>query len=639
MYLGTILGPSALLAVIPLPHLAHYRWTLVLGWMILSSILVLPQRIRAEDKHPLSRLLQRAYSPAFTFAMAHPAFIVGTMLLLLASTAVPFSRLGSEFMPPLEEGDLLYMPTTDPGISMDKVRELLQQTDALIKQFPEVQSVFGKAGRAETATDPAPPSMLETTIVLRRDKASWRHVPVPRLYDVLPEGLRAPLRRLWPDSRPITTDELIYGYDLPGHLHVKGLNEVVQIPRLTNSWTMPIKTRIDMLSTGIKTPVGIKVLGPDLATLAEVSQRIAEVLKTAQGTAGHTVSAFPEKSVGGNYLDIRIDRDEIARYGLNVGDVQDVIASATGGMNIGQTVEGLQRYPIDVRYPQELRDNLTALRQTLVATPGGAQVPLAQLATIDIHKGPPMLKSENAVLTSWVYVDIAGTDVGTYVQNAQRAVDAQVKLPSGYSLVWSGQYEYMEQARKRLQVAVPLAAVTIILLLYLATRSWLRVGIVVLAVPFSLIGASWLVYLLGYNLSLAVWVGVIALAGLDAETGLVMLLYLDHSFERFRGLGRMRDDGDLWHAVHDGAVQRIRPKMMTVMVVFSGLMPLLWATGAGADTMRRLAAPMIGGLATSFVMELLVYPVLFYQAKRVGLRRERRLAAALPVAADNSQGG
>jgi Cu(I)/Ag(I) efflux system membrane protein CusA/SilA len=635
MYLGGILGPALLLALVPLPHLGDHRVAMVLGWMVLAAIVLLPQRIHSEEKHPLSRLLQRAYSPAFTFVLAHPLLVAGGMLLLLASTAWPLSQLGSEFMPPLEEGDLLYMPTTDPGISIDKVRELLQQTDALIKQFPEVETVFGKAGRAQTATDPAPPSMLETTIVLKRDKTLWRQVPVPRFYAFLPRAIKAPFRHFWPDVRPITVNELIYGYNfgdsLPGNLHARGLNEVIQIPGLTNSWTMPIKTRIDMLSTGIKTPVGIKVLGPNLATLGNLAQRISEVVRTAEGTGRYTVSAFPEKSVGGYYLDIDINREQIARYGLNVADVQDVIMSASGGVNIGETVEGLERYPINLRYPHELRDSPTALRQTLVPTPSGAHIPLAQLATLGIHKGPPMIKSENAVPTSWVYVDIAGIDVGTYVKNAQRAVEAQVKLPTGYTIVWSGQYEYMEAARKRLQVAVPLAAIIIILLLYLATRSWLRVGIVALAVPFSLIGAMWLPYLLGYNLSLAVWVGVIALAGLDAETGLVMLLYLDHSFERFRGEGRMRDERDLWHAIHDGAVQRIRPKMMTVMVVFMGLVPLLWGTGAGADTMRRLAAPMIGGLATSFVMELLVYPVIFYQAKRIGLRRDHRQQMAAAV--------
>jgi Cu(I)/Ag(I) efflux system membrane protein CusA/SilA len=561
--------------------------------------------------------------------MAHPVVTLGTVVLLMASTLLPASRLGSEFMPPLEEGDLLYMPTTDPGISMGKARELLQQTDAIIKEFPEVATVFGKAGRAETATDPAPPSMLETTIVLHRDLRRWRQVPVARFYSWLPAALQGPFRRLWPDLRPITVDELVYGYHLPQGPHVPGLNEVLQIPGLTNSWTMPIKTRIDMLTTGIKTPVGIKILGPDLATLATLAAQISDAVRTDARTGPYTVSAFPEKTVGGNYLDIRVDRTAIARYGLAVADVQDVIMSATGGMSIGATVEGRERYPISVRYPHELRDSVAALGQTLVATPGGAQIPLAQLATIAIHRGPPMIKSENAVPTSWVYVDIARQDVGTYVRNAQRVVTARVPLPAGYSLVWSGQYEYMQAAHARLQVAVPLAVVAIILLLYLATRSWLRVVIVLLAGPFSLVGAFWLLYLYGYHLSLAVWVGVIALAGLDAETGLVMLLYLDGSYERARAAGRLRDRADLWHAVHEGAVRRVRPKVMTVATTFMGLVPLLWASGAGADTMRRLAVPMIGGLVTSFFMELLVYPVIFFAAKRWSLGRRRATATGV----------
>jgi Cu(I)/Ag(I) efflux system membrane protein CusA/SilA len=422
----------------------------------------------------------------------------------------------------------------------------------------------------------------------------------------------------------------VYGYEWPDGTHVPGLNEVIQIPGLTNAWTMPIKTRIDMLSTGIKTPVGIKVMGPDLGTLSTISGHIADIVKTADGVGAHTVSAFAEKSVGGNYLDIRIQRGEIARYGLTVADVQDVIMSAMGGMNVTHTVEGLERYPVNVRYPHELRDNLPSLRQALAATPSGAQVPLGQLASIEIHKGPPMVKSENARLTSWVYVDIAGIDVGTYVKHAQRAVEKGLDLPPGYTVVWSGQYEYMQAAKKRLMVVVPFAGVLIVLLLYLATRSWLRVCIVMLAVPFSLVGAIWLLYLLDYNLSLAVWVGVIALAGLDAETGLVMLLYLDNSFERFRGEGRMRNADDLWHAIHDGAVKRIRPKTMTVCAIFAGLLPLLWASGAGADTMRRLAVPMIGGVSTSFILELLIYPVIFYIAKRIALHSAFRLHRTRP---------
>ncbi|MBI1337749.1 MAG: AcrB/AcrD/AcrF family protein [Phycisphaera sp.] len=624
--LAVMFVPAAALMLVPLGEMGNFRGWVALGWVVLMGMLLVPQKIIHERANPISWVMQRLYHPFFVFVMQYRWLTVLVAGVLVLSTAYPYMRLGSEFMPPLEEGDLLYMPTTDPGISMTKARELLQQTDKLIRQFPEVASVFGKAGRSETATDPAPPSMLETTITLHRDPDMWRTRPVARFYDGWPNYLAWLPRKVWPGTRKITLDELIYGYELPNAagkepLHVPGLNDALQLPGVTNSWTMPIKTRIDMLSTGIKTPVGVKVMGPDLATLASLSNEIANVLKTSPGTGAYTLSAFPEKSVGGNYFDIVIDRDAIARYDLVVGDVQDVIMSALGGMNVTRTVEGLERYPVNVRYPSELRDSVETLRQVLVSTPSGQQVPLGQLAHIDIHKGPPMVKSENARLTSWVFVDIAGLDVGTYVANAQRAVASGVKLPAGYSIVWSGQYEYMQAARKRLMVAVPLAGVLIILLLYMATHSWLRVGIVLLAVPFSLVGAAWMLYLLGYNLSLAVWVGVIALAGLDAETGLVMLLYLDNSFERFAREGRMKDATDLWHAIHDGAVQRIRPKTMTVMTTFIGLFPLLWATGAGADTMRRLAAPMIGGLATSFIAELLLYPVLFYFAKTLAMKR------------------
>ena len=611
--------PALIIALAPLPRLDDYRWWSILAWLVIAGIMVLPQRIYPEERNPISLILQKLYNPAFVFVMQFKWTTLSAAALIMLATIWPYSQLGSEFMPPLEEGDLLYMPTTDPGISMTKVRELLQQTDKLIMQFPEVETVFGKAGRSETATDPAPPSMLETTITLRRDKSMWRTKTVGRFYASWPDWLAWLPGKIWPDEQTIDIEDLVYGYEWADGTHVPGLNEVMQVPGLTNAWTMPIKTRIDMLSTGIKTPVGIKVMGPDLRTLAELSGQIADVVKTAEGTGPYTVSAFPEKSVGGNYFDFQINRDEIARYGLTIANVQDVVMSAMGGMNITSTVEGLERYPVNVRYPHELRDNIDNIRQTLVSTPSGAQVPIGQLAEIKIHKGPPMIKSENARLTSWVFVDIAGLDVGTYVANAQKAVADMVDLPAGYSIVWSGQFEYMQAARKRLMVVVPLAGVLILLLLYMATKSWLRVIIVLLAVPFSLVGATWMLYLLDYNLSLAVWVGVIALAGLDAETGLVMLLYLDNSFDRFVAEGRMSNTTDLWHAIHDGAVQRIRPKTMTVMTTFIGLFPLLWASGAGADTMRRLAAPMIGGLATSFVAELLLYPVLFYLAKRFTL--------------------
>ncbi|MGH7144671.1 MAG: efflux RND transporter permease subunit [Planctomycetota bacterium] len=614
-YAAVILVPASVLATIPLPDFEAWRGWLVGVWIALAALVTLPQAIPAEQRNPVSRVLEAIYNPAFVLAMRFRWAVLGLALLVLAATWFPFQRLGSEFMPPLEEGDLLYMPTTDPGISMTKARELLSQTDRIIKQFPEVKTVFGKAGRADTATDPAPPSMFETTVVLERDRRKWPQVPVARCYADWPNWARWLPEKIWPDTRSITVDELVYGYVLPGGanpIHVPGLNDALQIPGLTNAWTMPIRTRIDMLSTGIKTPVGIKVMGPDLKTLAALAEQIAEVLKTDPATADFTASAFPEKSVGGDYCDVAIDRAKIARYGLNVGDVQDTIQSAMGGMNISQTIEGLERYQINLRYPRDLRNNIEAMKQTLIATPQGAQIPLGQLAEFTIHKGPPMVKSENGRLTSWVYVDITGLDVGTYVQRAQAAVVKKVTLPQSYTLVWSGQYQYMQEAAARLWIAVPLTLVLIVVLLYAATRSWLRVGIVLLALPFSLIGATWMLYFLDYHLSLAVAVGMIALAGLDAETGIVMLLYLETSFARFQTEGRMRSRDDLWHAVHDGAVKRIRPKMMTVLAAGLGLVPLLWAQGAGADTMRRLAAPMIGGLTTSFVMELLLYPVIFY---------------------------
>jgi Cu(I)/Ag(I) efflux system membrane protein CusA/SilA len=621
-----IVLPPLVLAFVPLVALVPYRPWLVAGWVVLSAMILLPQRIPSEEHNLVSRTLQRIYDPAFRFVMRFKFLTLSLALLALGATYYPFSKLGHEFMPPLEEGDILYMPTTDPGLSITKAREILQQTDKLITQFPEVETVYGKIGRAETATDPAPISMIETTVTLKRDHSKWRSRPVARFYEDWPRALAWLPRKIWPTVRPITQDELIYGYELPngegGKIHVPGMNDALQIPGLTNAWTMPIKTRIDMLSTGIKTPVGIKIMGTDLKTLADIAGEVANAIKTSAQTSPYTTSAFAEKSVGGNYFDLVINRDEIARYGLTTGDVQDVIMSALGGMNITSTVEGLERYPVNIRYPGELRDDIDAIKRTLVATPSGAQVPLAQLANISIHKGPPMIKSENARLTSWVYVDIANLDVGTYVDRARAVVDREVKLPPGYNIVWSGQYEYMQAAAKRLAVAIPLALVGIVLLLYISTRSWLRVCIILLAVPFSLIGAIWFLYLMDYNFSLAVWVGLIALAGLDAETGVVMLLYLDTSFERFKAAGQMRDRDDLWHAIHDGAVKRIRPKTMTVMAIFMGLLPLLWATGAGADTMRRLAVPMIGGTVSSFLLELLIYPVIFFLAKRPGLHRE-----------------
>ena len=527
-------------------------------------------RIRSEETHPISRLLRWLYTPVLNAALRFRWLVVGVAVLLAASIWIPIQHIGSEFMPALWEGDLLYMPTTFPGLSITKAKELLQQTDKVIKTFPEVESVFGKVGRAETATDPAPLSMIETTIVLK-DPSEWR------------EGM--------------TKEKL-----------VEEMDRAIQIPGLTNAWTMPIKTRIDMLSTGIKTPVGIKVGGPDLRELERIGKEVEAVVKPLPGT----LSAYAERVMGGSYLDFDVDREAAARYGLNVGDVLDVIQSAIGGMNVSWTVEGLERYPINVRYPRELRDDLNRLREILVATPSGLQVPLGQLAEIRVQDGPPGIKSENARPNAWVYVDLRGIDVGTWVERARREVAEQVELPPGYTIFWSGQYEYMERAKARLLLIVPITLFLIVLILYLNTGSVTKTAMVLLAVPFSLVGAIWLMYFLGYNWSIAVWVGIIALAGLDAETGVVMLLYLDIAYERWKAKGQMATYSDLAEAVDHGAVQRIRPKAMTVTTTFIALLPILWATGTGADVMRRIAAPMVGGIFTSFIGELIVYPSIYF---------------------------
>jgi len=536
-------------------------------------------KIHSEEKHPISRLLRFLYTPVLNLALRWRWIVVILAVAAVASVWIPIQHIGSEFMPPLWEGDLLYMPTTFPGISITKARELLQQTDKIIASFPEVESVLGKVGRAETATDPAPLSMIETTIVLK-DRSEWR------------QGM--------------TKEKLI-----------DELDRAIQFPGLTNAWTMPIKTRIDMLSTGIKTPVGIKIGGPDLAELERLGKEVEAAVKPLQGT----LSAYAERVMGGTYLDLDINREAAARHGLTVGDVQDVIMSAIGGMNVSWTVEGRERYPINIRYPRELRDNLQGLINTVVATPSGGYVPLSQLAEIRIHQGPPAIKSENARPNAWVYVDLKGIDVGTWVERAKKVVDESVELPTGYTIFWSGQYEYMQRAKQRLLLIVPITLVLVFLILYINTRSLTKTAIVLLAVPFSAVGAIWLLYILGYNWSIAVWVGLIALAGLDAETGVVMLLYLDIAFERWRSKDCMETYTHLEEAVDHGAVQRIRPKMMTVAAILFSLVPILWATGTGADVMRRIAAPMVGGVLTSFVGELIVYPAIYFIWRSVKLRR------------------
>jgi len=530
-------------------------------------------RIRSESKNPLSRLLLFIYRPVIRMALRLRWGVLLLTLAVLGVTWYPVQRIGSEFMPPLYEGDLLYMPTTDPGISITKAKELLQQTDKIIRTFPEVHNVFGKIGRAETATDPAPLSMIETTITLK------------------PEG----------EWRPgMTPDKL-----------VQELNAAIQFPGLTNAWTMPIRTRIDMLSTGIKTPVGIKFMGDDLEVLSDLAQEIALVLRDVPGT----LSVFPEKTVGGNYLDFTIDRKEASRYGLTVGDVQDVILSAIGGMNVTQTVEGLERYPVNVRYARELRDDITSLRQVLIPTPTGAQIPIGQVARIKLSKGPPGIKSENARRTAWVYVDLTDTDVGTYVDVARQIVKERVSLPPGYSMVWSGQYEYMERAQQRLQIIVPFTLIIILMLLYLNFRRVTESLIVMLSLPFALIGGIWLMYWLDYDFSVAVGVGFIALAGVAAETGVLMLVYLEQAYKRWQNEGKLNTRADLMTAIVEGASERVRPIMMTVTSTVAGLLPIMWGVGTGSDVMQRIAAPMVGGMASAIILTLVVIPVVYFMVK------------------------
>jgi Cu(I)/Ag(I) efflux system membrane protein CusA/SilA len=527
-------------------------------------------KIRPERKNPLTRLLIWIYHPIIKLVLKIKVFVVLLSVIAVAVTYIPWKKIGSEFMPPLNEGDLLYMPTTLPGISITKAKELLQQTDRIIASFPEVQHVFGKIGRAETATDPAPLTMIETTIMLKPESEWRKGMSMERLVDELDKAIR--------------------------------------FPGLTNAWTMPIKTRIDMLSTGIKTPVGIKLMGEDLQVLSRLGEEVEAVIREVPGT----LSVYSERVTGGNFLDYVIRRKEAARYGLTVGDVQDIIMTAVGGMNVTQTVEGLERYPVNLRYGSELRDTQEKLRRILVPTPLGAQVPITQLADIRIVKGPPSIKTENARKTAWVYVDLTGIDIGTYVKRAQQVVAERIKLPPGYSMVWSGQYEYMVRAQQRLMVVVPMTLIIIFLLLYFNFRNVTESMIVMLSVPFSLTGGLWLMYLMGYNMSVAVGVGFIALAGVAAETGVVMLVYLDLSYQKFRArYGDKFNRRHLLEAIEDGAAMRVRPIMMTVITTTAGLMPIMWGHGTGSQVMKRIAAPMVGGLVSATILTLIVVPAIY----------------------------
>jgi len=630
------------LAGVKLPELSL---VFALGFSIFLGLCLSPQKIMPEGKNPLNRFLIRIYMPMIKLVLKWRKITVLVSLFAIAVTWYPMSRVGSEFMPPLNEGDLLYMPTTLPGISITKAKELLQQTDKIIQRFPEVKSTLGKIGRAETSTDPAPLSMIETVIMMRPqieyemiDKErffsnwpgwlkkplswiwpeqikgkilhEWRKKPIDWFYSDWPELFQAPFTWILPQERYITIQEL-----------ADDLEQAVKFPGLTNAWTMPIKTRIDMLSTGIKTPVGIKIMGPDLEILASLGEQIEALLRNKKGT----MSAFSERVTGGNYLDFTIKREEIARYGLHVQDVQDIIKTAIGGMNVTYTIEGLERYPVNLRYNREFRDNIDMIKRVLVPTPSGAQVPLTQLADISIKKGPAGIKSENSKRSAWVFVDIKNMDIGTYVKQARKMVDENIELPSGYSLVWSGQYEYMEKARKTLNVIVPATLLVIFILLFIHFNNIIEVLIVMASLPFALLGGFWLIYLLGYNMSVAVGVGFIALAGLATETGIVMLVYLDEVFKRKKEENQMNTAADLHASIVEGAVDRVRPKIMTVATTLIGLLPVMYGSGAGSQIMKRIAAPMVGGLVSSTIMTLIIIPVIYDLWKNWELNKTNKL--------------
>jgi len=633
IWFSAIAGPSLVviaagLAGFKLPELSL---VFAIGFSIFLYFCLCSQKIISEKKNPIAKMLIKLYLPLIKAVLKWKKITVLVALIAIGITWYPITRVGSEFMPPLNEGDLLYMPTTLPGISITKAKELLQQTDKIIQKFPEVKTTMGKIGRAETSTDPAPLSMIETVIVLHsqveyeiiekerffsnwpgwvkkpltwiwpekvngRVLHEWRKKKIDWFFSSWPWILKAPLSWILPEKRYLTIKEL-----------TDDLNQAVRFPGLTNAWTMPIKTRNDMLSTGIKTPVGIKIMGPDLATLSGIGETIEATLQNYPGT----LSVFSERVTGGNYLDFKINRENIARYGLLIQDVQDIITTAIGGMNVTYTVEGLERYPVNLRYNREFRDNIDKIKRVMVPTPAGAQIPLTHLADISIHKGPAGIKSENSKRSAWVYVDIKGVDLGSYVKGARKLVDEKISLPPGYSLVWSGQYEYMEKARKTLNIIVPVTLLVIFILLYIHFGNAIEVAIVMASLPFALLGGIWLIYLLDYNLSVAVGVGFIALAGLATETGIVMLVYLDEVFSRKKSQNKMNSSTDLHASIIEGAVERVRPLIMTVATTLIGLLPVMYGSGAGSQIMKRIAAPMVGGLVSSTIMTLFIIPVIY----------------------------
>jgi len=550
-------------------------------------------KIHPEDRHPVSRVLTRLYEPVVRWALRWRWAVIAGAIGLMVATIPVLEKLGSEFMPPLDEGSLLYMPSTMPGISIGQAQKLLQATDRIIKGFPEVDRVLGKAGRAETSTDPAPLSMLETVVILK-PQSEWPRVET-WWTGWAPRWAAPLLGRVSPDH--LSSEEL-----------VQKLNDALKLTGVSNAWTMPIKGRIEMLSTGMRTPVGLKISGTDLGHIEELGTRVEALLPSVPGTR----SVFAERVGLGYFVDVAWRREELARYGLSVEEAQMVVTSAIGGENVTTTIEGRARYPVNVRYQRDYRSDLGALARIPVPVAGGQKhVPLGQLATIAATTGPSMIRDENGLLTGYVYVDLAGRDPSGYVQEASRMLREKLPLPAGYAVTWSGQWEAQQRVAERLRTVVPLTLFLILLLLFLNTRSWAKTLIVILAVPFSAIGAIWFLWALGYNMSVGVWVGLIALLGLDAETGVFMLLYLDLAYDQAKKEGRMRSLADLDQAIMVGAAKRLRPKFMTFATAFIGLVPIMWAVGTGSDVMKRIAAPMVGGLFTSFLLELVVYPPIY----------------------------
>lgn len=571
-------------------------------WLSKITNAIVVGKYYPEEKHPISRRLFQVYEPTVKFILRHPQKVILGAFLIVLSTIPIYFKLGSEFMPPLNEGSILYMPTAFPGMSANEAQRILQIQGKILKGFPEVENVFGKAGRAETATDPAPLSMVETTISLK-PKSEWRIKPYSFPH-WMPDFISRFLNHILP-PRHLSYEELI-----------EEMNAALHLPGIPNIWTMPIRNRIDMLSTGIRTPVGIKIMGSDLIQIQEIGQELEKIISKVNGVR----TVYSERVSGGYFLNINLKREHLAHFGLTVDDVQSTISAAVGGENVSTVIDGRARYPVQIRLMEDFRNNIPALNRLLITMNDGQKVPLSLIADIQKSAGPSMIRNENGLLTGYVYIDTVNRDIGGFVKEAQSIVSKNLVLPKGYHLVWSGQYENMRRVKERLKIVLPITFFVIAFLLYLNTKSAVKTGIVLLAVPFSLVGAVWLLFALDYHISIAVWVGMIALMGLDAETGVFMLLYLDLAYNDAVKNGKMNTRQDLQEAIIHGAVKRLRPKIMTVMAALIGLLPIMWSTGTGADMMKRVAAPMVGGLISSFILELLVYPALYFLWKKKSIK-------------------